>query len=90
MAQVTKEFIEDLKKRASEVNNKIIQASTKKEIAQKRVKELLAELGYDSDSMSNEEILALIEKLEKEEAEKVDKFKQEIEAAEAQINNPQV
>lgn len=90
MTQVTKEFIEDLKKRASEVNNKIIQASTKKEIAQKRVKELLTELGYDSDSMSNEEILALIEKLEKEEAKKVDKFKQEIEAAEAQINNPQV
>ena len=88
MADASKEALEALKKRAADVNNKIIAATTKKELAQKRVLELLNELGYENpEQLSNEEILKIIEDLEQKEAEKVDKFEKEIEAAEKVLNN---
>ena len=83
---VTKEEIESLKKRASEVNNKIISLNTKKEIAQKEIQTLLEELGYDKN-MSIEEVQNLVETLIKEETEQFNAFKTKVESTEKVIES---
>ena len=85
--EISKEKIESLKKRAQDVNNKIVAATTRKEMAQKRVKELLKELGYDAESMSNSQILDVINQLEQKESEKAASFEKEIIAAENVLNS---
>lgn len=85
--EISKEKIESLKKRAQDVNNKIVAATIRKEMAQKRVKELLKELGYDAESMSNSQILEVINQLEQKESEKAASFEKEIIAAENVLNS---
>lgn len=86
MEVITKEQIESLKKRAQDVNTRIVSVTTKKEMAQKRVTELLNELGIDSTGLSSEDILNKINELEQKETDKVNKFKESIEAAEKILN----
>ena len=83
---VTKEEIEALKKRASEVNNKIISLNTKKDIAKKEIQAILEELGYDKD-MPLEEVEKLIETLMKQETEQFNEFKSKVEDTEKLINS---
>lgn len=88
MEIISKEKIDELKKRAQTINNKIVEANTKKEIAQKRVKELLFELGYDNaETLSNDEILEIINNLEQKEHDKAAKFEEQIKKAEEILND---
>lgn len=77
----TKQEIEKLNARATEVNTQIVQAKTKKELAEKRVKELLKELGYSPD-LTRDEITKIIEECDQTEAQKIKKFREDIEKAE--------
>lgn len=71
----------DLRERAEAINTAIITAEAKKQIAEKRVQELLKEMGYD-ENMSPDKIQELIETLEKEEEEKLVLLEKEIIEAE--------
>lgn len=77
----TKEEIESLKRRASDVNNKIISLNTKKEIATKEIQSILEELGYNKD-MKLDEVEQLLEKLMTKENEEFEAFKSKVEETE--------
>ena len=81
----TKKEIQELNERAKAVNEAIVAARTKKEMAEKRVKELLSELGYSTD-LTREEIEKVIEECEASERAKIDKFRSDIEEAEKILN----
>lgn len=82
----TKEEIDSLKKKALELNNKIISINTKKEIAQKEIQSILEELGYDKD-MKLEDIQTLVEDLIRKETQEFNDFKLKVDETEELINS---